>query len=148
MDAKMACDKLNGFNFQNRYLVGRIAPSHLSAIIANINSAVSSTRQDGQVERGPRIPQGEFRTAEEAARYRITNRRACGSDSDDKCTTTTSKRSNQQILKKAFCRPVYACVQQEGQCRCYWYEGQNGENGARASTEYCYYNYSHYSFFL
>jgi pre-mRNA branch site protein p14 len=22
MDAKMACDKLNGFNFQNRYLVG------------------------------------------------------------------------------------------------------------------------------
>ena len=23
MDAKQACDKLNGFNFQNRYLVGR-----------------------------------------------------------------------------------------------------------------------------
>jgi hypothetical protein len=23
MDAKMACDKLNGFNFQNRYLVGK-----------------------------------------------------------------------------------------------------------------------------
>lgn len=22
MDAKQACDKLNGFNFQNRYLVG------------------------------------------------------------------------------------------------------------------------------
>jgi hypothetical protein len=24
MDAKQACDKLNGFNFQNRYLVGRL----------------------------------------------------------------------------------------------------------------------------
>ena len=23
MDAKQACDKLNGFNFQNRYLVGK-----------------------------------------------------------------------------------------------------------------------------
>lgn len=25
MDAKSACDKLNGFNFQNRYLVGTLA---------------------------------------------------------------------------------------------------------------------------
>ena len=25
MDAKQACDKLNGFNFQNRYLVGSFA---------------------------------------------------------------------------------------------------------------------------
>jgi len=25
MDAKQACDKLNGFNFQNRYLVGAIS---------------------------------------------------------------------------------------------------------------------------
>jgi hypothetical protein len=24
MDAKSACDKLNGFNFQNRYLVGAL----------------------------------------------------------------------------------------------------------------------------
>lgn len=24
MDAKQACDKLNGFNFQNRYLVGQL----------------------------------------------------------------------------------------------------------------------------
>ena len=24
MDAKQACDKLNGFNFQNRYLVGMV----------------------------------------------------------------------------------------------------------------------------
>jgi pre-mRNA branch site protein p14 len=27
MDAKQACDKLNGFNFQNRYLVGSSPPS-------------------------------------------------------------------------------------------------------------------------
>ena len=26
MDAKQACDKLNGFNFQNRYLVGTYLP--------------------------------------------------------------------------------------------------------------------------
>jgi pre-mRNA branch site protein p14 len=26
MDAKSACDKLNGFNFQNRYLVGALHP--------------------------------------------------------------------------------------------------------------------------
>lgn len=26
MDAKQACDKLNGFNFQNRYLVGTLSP--------------------------------------------------------------------------------------------------------------------------
>lgn len=27
MDAKQACDKLHGFNFQNRYLVGMFHPS-------------------------------------------------------------------------------------------------------------------------
>lgn len=26
IDAKQACDKLNGFNFQNRYLVGTMPP--------------------------------------------------------------------------------------------------------------------------
>lgn len=26
MDSKQACDKLNGFNFQNRYLVGKFCP--------------------------------------------------------------------------------------------------------------------------
>jgi pre-mRNA branch site protein p14 len=26
MDAKQACDKLNGFNFQGRYLVGEFPP--------------------------------------------------------------------------------------------------------------------------
>lgn len=33
MDAKQACDKLNGFNFQNRYLVGELR-SGPSAFIA------------------------------------------------------------------------------------------------------------------
>lgn len=28
MDAKQACDKLNGFNFQNRYLVGAFFSNH------------------------------------------------------------------------------------------------------------------------
>jgi len=32
MDAKQACDKLNGFNFQNRYLVGMLLP-HLSRVL-------------------------------------------------------------------------------------------------------------------
>jgi len=30
MDAKQACDKLNGFNFQNRYLVGMLGPRYKS----------------------------------------------------------------------------------------------------------------------
>jgi pre-mRNA branch site protein p14 len=29
MDAKQACDKLNGFNFQNRYLVGTLPFSYM-----------------------------------------------------------------------------------------------------------------------
>lgn len=29
MDAKSACDKLNGFNFQNRYLVGASVLGHV-----------------------------------------------------------------------------------------------------------------------
>lgn len=36
MDAKQACDKLNGFNFQSRYLVGMFCtPAHLSRSLAN-----------------------------------------------------------------------------------------------------------------
>ena len=30
MDAKQACDKLNGFNFQNRYLVGTYSSDNFS----------------------------------------------------------------------------------------------------------------------
>jgi hypothetical protein len=51
MDAKQACDSLNGFNFQNRYLVGTEATFLVSFIIANIStSSISSARKDGQVE--------------------------------------------------------------------------------------------------
>jgi pre-mRNA branch site protein p14 len=32
MDAKQACDKLNGYNFQNRYLVGMLSLIWLPAI--------------------------------------------------------------------------------------------------------------------
>ena len=34
MDAKQACDKLNGFNFQNRYLVGESVQDFLGANIS------------------------------------------------------------------------------------------------------------------
>jgi pre-mRNA branch site protein p14 len=64
MDAKQACDKLNGFNFQNRYLVGTsILPNLADITDTNISSALSPTRQDGQVKTGPRGAQGEFRAA-------------------------------------------------------------------------------------
>lgn len=46
MDAKQACDKLNGFNFQNRYLVGTLS-SHLQPASCNFSwpkpNAVSLT---------------------------------------------------------------------------------------------------------
>jgi pre-mRNA branch site protein p14 len=32
MDAKQACDKLNGFNFQNRYLVGASYPCAINPL--------------------------------------------------------------------------------------------------------------------
>lgn len=38
MDAKQACDKLNGFNFQNRYLVG--SSSFLSSVCDHTNTRV------------------------------------------------------------------------------------------------------------
>lgn len=41
-------------------------------------STLSSARQDGQDKRGPRGSQGKFRTHQEAARDRLTVRRACG----------------------------------------------------------------------
>ena len=34
MDAKQACDKLNGFNFQNRYLVGTSCVSSAERVYA------------------------------------------------------------------------------------------------------------------
>lgn len=41
MDAKQACDKLNGFNFQNRYLVGAS-----SLLIRSTHHGFLSTRLD------------------------------------------------------------------------------------------------------
>jgi hypothetical protein len=41
MDAKTACDKLNGYNFQNRYLVGMLGfPSCAPPIAANTDIAL------------------------------------------------------------------------------------------------------------
>ena len=39
MDAKQACDKLNGFNFQNRYLVGE---ETLLSLIGLLDTKLSS----------------------------------------------------------------------------------------------------------
>lgn len=36
MDAKTACDKLNGFNFQNRYLVGALSCPSLRLLSPNM----------------------------------------------------------------------------------------------------------------
>jgi hypothetical protein len=83
MDAKQACDKLNGFNFQNRYLVGM-----LLWFLAFLNlgrgrstdikslSIISPAREDGQVKRGLGGSQGKLRTPQEATRDRLTIRRA------------------------------------------------------------------------
>jgi pre-mRNA branch site protein p14 len=43
MDAKQACDKLNGFNFQNRYLVGMCTISSLNHMLTR-PSSVSPAR--------------------------------------------------------------------------------------------------------
>ncbi|KAK0108523.1 hypothetical protein ONS95_003328 [Cadophora gregata] len=113
MDAKQACDKLNGFNFQNRYLVGTYSSSQArhTTISNSIYSTISPTRQDGPIKRGHRGPQGQFRAAQKAARNRITNRRACESVNWRTSTFpsfTTSKRDNIIILHhQGPCRPVY-----------------------------------------
>ena len=61
MDAKQACDKLNGFNFQNRYLVGTWERSskrqhHVceEMLMECIRSALSPAGKDGEDERGSR----------------------------------------------------------------------------------------------
>jgi pre-mRNA branch site protein p14 len=40
MDAKQACDKLNGYNFQNRYLVGMLTPPFPLAYAADLSAVV------------------------------------------------------------------------------------------------------------
>jgi hypothetical protein len=78
MDAKQACDKLNGFNFQNRYLVGMNYCYYSSILdvqfILTCRSALPSARQDGQVESGPRGAKSQFRSAQTATRYRLAGR--------------------------------------------------------------------------
>ena len=62
MDAKQACDKLNGFNFQNRYLVGASECSSkrqnhvcVEMLMEGICcSAISPAREDGEDERRSR----------------------------------------------------------------------------------------------
>lgn len=40
MDAKQACDKLNGFNFQNRYLVGKFKEHHMCMVTRDLGTSV------------------------------------------------------------------------------------------------------------
>lgn len=84
VDAKQACDKLNGFNFQNRYLVGKYTwfpllrsawRAHLELSLTS-DSALPPARQDGPIKRGPRSPSGIFSSAQTTARYRLTIRPA------------------------------------------------------------------------
>jgi RNA recognition motif-containing protein len=72
MDAKAACDKLNGFNFQNRYLVGTWTRTHTShETRLTCSSIISPAREDDQGrERSCRAPR-ELRKAQKAAWYRL-----------------------------------------------------------------------------
>ena len=66
MDAKQACDKLNGFNFQSRYLVGTMDPFHEHLgfstrrverdieLMVTCSSAIPSTREAGKGKRRAR----------------------------------------------------------------------------------------------
>ena len=66
MDAKQACDKLNGFNFQNRYLVG--TSDHMLPYIPMISSsfvltnAQSSTISQKRWQNQKKIWQNDKRT--------------------------------------------------------------------------------------
>lgn len=71
MDAKSACDKLNGFNFQNRYLVGT-QPCVLSCgKYANNCSIIPPARQDDQGSERPCRAPGKLRKAQKTTRYRL-----------------------------------------------------------------------------
>ncbi|KAI9767440.1 MAG: hypothetical protein M1840_005669 [Geoglossum simile] len=45
MDAKQACDKLNGFNFQNRYLVGTLESVMLPHNATAPSSAMTASKR-------------------------------------------------------------------------------------------------------
>lgn len=87
MDAKQACDKLNGFNFQNRYLVGQSkasltydlgAPPHSFfpfLLIAQLKcSPLSPAGEDGEIQGGSGRATGKSRTAEKAAWHRLNSK--------------------------------------------------------------------------
>lgn len=80
MDAKTACDKLNGFNFQNRYLVGELCLTCLEiklwrerlAGVANygfVCSIIPSTRENGPTRTRFSPTAGESRKAQKATWY-------------------------------------------------------------------------------
>jgi hypothetical protein len=142
MDSKQACDKLNGFNFQNRYLVGKSGTfpnSHSHS--NNLYSALPSTREDGSIERGFRIPQGEFRAAQETTWYRITNRRACGRNCSSMANASSALycTTNEQQQPQGFCEPVFKGVS--------WSEGQFGNTIIGTTSKfYCYPSGGSFSF--
>jgi hypothetical protein len=72
MDAKSACDKLNGFNFQNRYLVGTTTTAHSHRFLGtNKHSIIPPARQDDQGRKRSRRAPRELRKAQAATRYRL-----------------------------------------------------------------------------
>ncbi|KAL7946413.1 pre-mRNA branch site protein p14 [Trichoderma barbatum] len=50
MDAKQACDKLNGFNFQNRYLVGALQKKMPSSSAGRSSSSSSSSSTSSEIK--------------------------------------------------------------------------------------------------
>ncbi|CAF9907529.1 MAG: hypothetical protein HETSPECPRED_007156 [Heterodermia speciosa] len=46
MDAKQACDKLNGFNFQNRYLVGLEAYNVAYPVLYHQPEKMAKSKED------------------------------------------------------------------------------------------------------
>jgi RNA recognition motif-containing protein len=72
MDAKQACDKLNGFNFQNRYLVGMASSSRIACRHAlTAHSTIPPTRQNDKSAKRPRRTTGQFRKPQTPAWYRL-----------------------------------------------------------------------------
>lgn len=89
MDAKQACDKLNGFNFQNRYLVGtsicststppaRRRNPHMpvtsSIALLTPPSPLPPAREDAQATQRPRRAPGSSRKAQARERHRLAPR--------------------------------------------------------------------------
>ncbi len=136
MDAKQACDKLNGYNFQNRYLVGMFVSIRRRPAAAALRppadcwgSTIPPAREDGSHKRGPGRPQGEFRTPQAAARDRLTVRRACGQPSESTQLVWRPVISDIPLRhddKRGFGAPSAKVAQVDPP------EGQTEHHGARA----------------